>query len=137
MINDDTDISICTHEELVRFEFLHCQEYAPTRIYDVSLLERVGMDLELPTIFHEVGWEKFFKAPRSRLLTLKFLTPFEYFTRSRKSFVSFHLFGREFKVDYSKFSELPDFSSSYSLDPRAIKNFSRVEFCVEILEKNW
>jgi hypothetical protein len=60
---------------------------------------------------------------------------FESFARGRKSFVSFCLFGREFEVEYSQFSELLDFSSSCSLDPRAIKNFSRVDFCVEISEK--
>jgi hypothetical protein len=42
----------------------------------------------------------------------------------------------EFKVDYSQFSELLDFSSSCLLGPRVIKNFSRVEFCVEISEKS-
>jgi hypothetical protein len=104
----------------------------------MSLLKRVGMNLELPTIFHAVGWEKLFKAPRSvsRLLTLKYLTTFESFTRGRKPFVSFRLFGKEFEVDYSQFSELLDFSTSCILDPRAIKNFSRVEFCVEISEKS-
>jgi hypothetical protein len=126
MIDDDTVIAIRTHEELVRFKSLRRCEYAHTRIYDVSLLERVGMDLKLLTIFHTVGWEKHFEVPRSgsRLLTLKFLTTFESFTRGRKSFVSFCLFRREFNVDYSRFSKLLDFSSSCLLDPRAIKNFS-------------
>jgi hypothetical protein len=124
--------------ELVRFESLRRRDYARTRIYDVSLLERVGMDLELPTIFHTVGWEKLFEAPHSgsRLLTHKFLTTFESFTRGRKSFVSFRLFRREFEIDYSRFSELLDFSSHCLLDPRAIKNFSRVELCVEISENS-
>jgi hypothetical protein len=83
MIDDDADISIHTHEELVRFESLHHREYAHTRIYDVSLLERVGMDLEILTILHAVRWEKLFEVPRSvsRLLTLKFLSTFESFAR--------------------------------------------------------
>jgi hypothetical protein len=138
MIDDDTNISICTHEELVRLEFLHHREYVHTRIYDVNLLERVRMDLELPTVFHAVGWEKLFEAPHSGLclLTLKFLSTFESFARGRKSFLSFHLFRREFEVDYSRFSEVLDLSSSYLFDPSAIKNFSSVEFCVEILEKS-
>jgi hypothetical protein len=38
-------------------------------------------------------------------------------------------------MDYSQFSELLDFSSSCLLDLRAINNFSRVEFCVEISKK--
>jgi hypothetical protein len=138
MIDDDMNIFIRTHEELVRFKSLHCQEYANTHVCYVSLLERVGMDLELPTIFHTVRWEKLFEAPcsGSHLLTLEFLTTFKSFTKGRKSFVSFRLFGKEFEVDYSQFSELLDFSSSCILDPRAIKNFSRVDFYVEISEKS-
>jgi hypothetical protein len=95
------------------------------------------MDLDLPTIFNAVGWDKLLEAPHSgsRILNLKLLTTFESFARGRKSFVSFCLFRREFKVDYSRFSELLDFSSSCLLDTRAINNFSRVEFCVEISEK--
>jgi hypothetical protein len=54
MIDDDIDISIRTHEELVRFESVRHREYVHTRIYDVSLLERVGMDLKLLTVFHAV-----------------------------------------------------------------------------------
>jgi hypothetical protein len=78
MIEENTDISIFTHEELVRFKSICCWEYVHTRIYDLSLLERVGMDLELPTVFHMVRWEKLFEAPcsGSRHLALKFLTTF-------------------------------------------------------------
>jgi hypothetical protein len=74
MIDDDTDISIHTHEELTRFKSLHHREYAHTHIYDVSLLERVGMDLKPPIIFRMVGWEKPLKVPHSgsHLLSLKF-----------------------------------------------------------------
>jgi hypothetical protein len=123
-------------DELVSFESLRHREYAHTHVYDVSLLERVAMDLELPTIFHAVGWEKLFEAPCSgtHLLTLEFLTTFKSFARGRKSFVC--LLGNEFEVDYSRFSKLLDFSSLCLLDPRAIKNFRRIEFCVKISEKS-
>jgi hypothetical protein len=136
MIEDD--ISIQTHEELIRFESLHRREYAHTHIYDVSLLERVRNDIEHPTIFHVARWEKLYKAPclGSRLLTLKFLTTFESFARGRKSYVRFHLFEREFKLNYSRFSELLNFSSSCLWEARAMKNFSRVEFYVEISQKS-
>jgi hypothetical protein len=50
--------------------------------------------------------------------------------------VRLRLFEREFEVDYSQFSKLLDFCSSYLLDPRVIKNFSIVEFCVVISEKS-
>jgi hypothetical protein len=76
-------------DELVSFESLHDREYAHTHVYDVSLLERVGMDLKLSTIFHAVGWEKLFEAlcSGSHLLTLEFLTTFKSFARGRNSFV--------------------------------------------------
>jgi hypothetical protein len=114
MIEDDIDISIGTHEKLVRFEPLRHREYAHTHVYDASLLKRVGMDIELPTVLHMVGWEKLYEAPHSslHLLTLRFLTTFEYFARGRKSYVYFRLFRREFEFDCSRFRELLDFSSS-------------------------
>jgi hypothetical protein len=33
-----------------KYESLHLLEFAHTHIYDVNLLERVGLDEELPTI---------------------------------------------------------------------------------------
>jgi hypothetical protein len=37
-------------EEMEMYESLHHREFAHTRIYDMNLLERVGLDEELPTI---------------------------------------------------------------------------------------
>jgi hypothetical protein len=73
-MNSD-DISICTTEEMEKYESLHHHEFAHTRIYDVNLLERVGLDKELPTILRTIGWGKHYDEPRqgSRLLTLEFL----------------------------------------------------------------
>jgi hypothetical protein len=105
-------------------------------VYDVDLLERVGVDIELPTIFHAIGWKKLYEVPcsGSHLLTLEFLITFDSFTQGKKSFVHFHLFGRELKVEFSRFSELMDFSSSCLLEGKTMKNFSRIEFYVEISE---
>jgi hypothetical protein len=47
-MNSD-DISICITKEMEKYEYLHRREFAHTRIYDVNLLERVGLDEELPT----------------------------------------------------------------------------------------
>jgi hypothetical protein len=47
--NDD-NTSIRTTEETEKYESLSHQEFAHTRIYDVNLLERIGLDEELPTI---------------------------------------------------------------------------------------
>jgi hypothetical protein len=44
------DITIRTTEEIDKYESLHRREFAHTRIYDVNLLERVGLDKELSTI---------------------------------------------------------------------------------------
>jgi hypothetical protein len=74
------------------------------------LLERVGLDKELSTI----GWGKLYDEPHlgSRLLTLEFLITFEIVEKSRKSFMKFHLFEKSFGCDFSRFSELLDFSKS-------------------------
>jgi hypothetical protein len=47
---DGNDISIRTTEEMEKYESLCHQEFAHTHVYDVNLLERVGLDEELPTI---------------------------------------------------------------------------------------
>jgi hypothetical protein len=72
---DGDDISICTTKEMEKFEPLHHREFAHTHVYDVNLLERVGLDKELPTILRTVGRGKLNDEPRlgSRLLTLEFL----------------------------------------------------------------
>jgi hypothetical protein len=53
---DGDDISICTTEKMEKYEFLYCWEFADTHVYDVRLLERVGLDEELPTILQTIGW---------------------------------------------------------------------------------
>jgi hypothetical protein len=47
---DSYDISIYITEEMEKYESLHHREFAHTHVYDVSLLEMVGLDEELPTI---------------------------------------------------------------------------------------
>jgi hypothetical protein len=53
---DDDDISIYTPEELERLESLRVQEFVHTRIYDVNLLKKAEMDIDLSTLFRVVGW---------------------------------------------------------------------------------
>jgi hypothetical protein len=50
MAMDGDDISICSTEEMEKYESLHRREFGHTRVYDVNLLERVAMDEELPLI---------------------------------------------------------------------------------------
>jgi hypothetical protein len=108
------DISIHIAEEMEKFESLRCQEIAHTRVYDVNLLERVGLDEELSTILQTIGWGKLYHEPRLglRLLTLEFLMTFETVEKNWESFVKFLLFEKLFGCDFSHFSELLDFSKS-------------------------
>jgi hypothetical protein len=55
---DGNDISIYTTEEMGKYESLHHREFAHTRVYDVNLLEKVGLDEELPTILRTISWGK-------------------------------------------------------------------------------
>jgi hypothetical protein len=66
------DISIHTTEEMEKYKSLHRRESAHTSVYDVNLLERVGLDEELPTILRTIGWGKLYDEPHqgSLLLTL-------------------------------------------------------------------
>jgi hypothetical protein len=58
MATDGNAISICSTEEMEKYESLHQREFGHTRVYDVNLLERVGMDKELPLILLTIGWGK-------------------------------------------------------------------------------
>jgi hypothetical protein len=51
---DGDDISICTTEEIEKYESLRHREFSHTCVYDVNLLERVGLDEELPTILRTI-----------------------------------------------------------------------------------
>jgi hypothetical protein len=135
--NDD-DISICTTEEMEKYESLQHREFAHTSIYDVNLLERVGLDEELPTILWTIGWRKLYDEPRqgSPLLMLEFLTTFEIVEKGRKLFVKFRLFGKSFGCDFSHFSELLDFSKSCLPESSAMRNFNKVEFSDAISGKS-
>jgi hypothetical protein len=47
---DGDDISIRTIEEMEKYESLRHREFSHTHVYDVNLLDIVGLDEELPTI---------------------------------------------------------------------------------------
>jgi hypothetical protein len=134
---DGNDISIRTTEEMGKYEFLHHREFAHTCVYDVNLLERVGLDEELPTIFWTVGWGKLYDEPRlgSCLLTLEYLMSFETFEKNRMSFVMFRLFEKSFGRDFSRFNELLDISKSFLPESSAIRNFNKVELSDAISRK--
>jgi hypothetical protein len=55
-IVDDDGISIYTPEELERLESLRVQVFIHTHVYDVNLLKKGEMDVDLPTLFRAVGW---------------------------------------------------------------------------------
>jgi hypothetical protein len=135
---NSNNISIRTTEDMEKYKSLHHREFAHTHIYDVDLLERVGLNEELPTILRTISWGKLYDEPRQglRLLTLKFLTTFKTVEKGRKLFVKFHLFGKSFYCDLSCFSELLDFSKSYLPESTAMRNFNKVEFSHTIFGKS-
>jgi hypothetical protein len=135
---DGDDISICTTEEMEKYESLRHREFTHTHIYHVNLLERVGLDEDLPTILWTIGWGKLYDEPRLdlRLLTLKFLMTFETVEKNRKSCVKFLLFGKSFGCDFSHFGELLDFSKSCLLESSAMRNFNKVEFSDVVSRKS-
>jgi hypothetical protein len=55
MATDNDDISICSTEEMEKYESLRQREFGHTHVYDVNLLERVGMDEELPLTLWTIG----------------------------------------------------------------------------------
>jgi hypothetical protein len=132
------DISIRTTEETEKYESFRRREFAHTRIYDVNLLERIGLDKELPTILQTIGWGKLYDEPHlgSHHLTLEVLMTFETVEKNRKSFVKFRLFEKSFGCDFSCFSDLLDFSKSCLPESSAMRNFNKVEFSDAIFGKS-
>jgi hypothetical protein len=61
MTTDGDDISICSTEEMEKYESLCQWKFGHTRVYDVDLLERVGMDEEHPLILRTIGWGKLYR----------------------------------------------------------------------------
>jgi hypothetical protein len=104
----------------------------------VNLLERFGLDEDLPTILQIIDWGKLYDEPRLGLclLTLEFLMTFETFEKNRKSYVKFCLFRKSFGCDFSHFSELLDFSKSCLPESSAMRNFHKVEFSDAICRKS-
>jgi hypothetical protein len=135
---DGDDISIRTTGKMEKYESLHHREFAHTHVYDVNLLERVGLDGELPIILRTIGWVKLYDEPHlgSHLLTLEFPMTFKTVEKNRKSFVKFHLFGKSFGCDFSCFTELLDFSKSCLPESSAMRNFHKVEFSDAISGKS-
>jgi hypothetical protein len=60
MATDGNAISIRSTEEMKKYESLHQREFVHTHVYDANLLERVGMDEELPLILWTIGWRKLY-----------------------------------------------------------------------------
>jgi hypothetical protein len=104
----------------------------------VNLLERVGLDEEIPTILRTISWGKLYEKPRlgSRLLTLEFPMTFETVEKNRKPFVTFCMFGKSFGCDFSSFSELLDFSKSCFPESIAMRYFNKVKFSDAISRKS-
>jgi hypothetical protein len=65
---DDDDISIYTLKELERLESLRVQELVHTRVYNVNLLKKREMDVNLSTLFCTVGWSFMMRFLESPLL---------------------------------------------------------------------
>jgi hypothetical protein len=138
MAMNNDDIYIHTTVEMEKYESLCQPEFGHTCVYDVNLLEKVGMIEELLTILQTIGWGKLYEEPRlgSRLLTLEFLMTFEIVEKNRKSFMKFHMFKKSFGCDFSCFSELLDFSKSCLPESIAMRNFNKVEFRGAISRKS-
>jgi hypothetical protein len=65
---DDDDVSIYTLEELERLQSLWVREFVHTHVYDVNLLKKGEMDVDLHTLFRAVGWSFVMRFQGSPLL---------------------------------------------------------------------
>jgi hypothetical protein len=65
MATDGDDISIQSTDEIRKYESLRQGGFGHTRVYDVNLLARVGMDEALPLILRTIGWEKLYRGDQT------------------------------------------------------------------------
>jgi hypothetical protein len=64
---DDDEISMYT-PEVESLESLRVQEFIHTCVYDVNLLKKGEMEVDLPTLFRVVGWSFVMRFQGSLLL---------------------------------------------------------------------
>jgi hypothetical protein len=64
MTTDNDNISIRTTVGMEKYESLRHREFSHTCVYDVNLLERVGLDKELHTILWTISWGKLYDERR-------------------------------------------------------------------------
>jgi hypothetical protein len=104
----------------------------------VNLLEKVGLDEELPIILWTIDWGKLYDEPRlgSHLITLEFLMTFEIVEKDRKLLVKIRLYGKSCGYHFSHFCKLPDFSKSCFPESSGMRNFNKVEFSNAITGKS-
>jgi hypothetical protein len=55
MATNSDDMSICSTVEMEKYESLRQREFGHTRVYEVNLLERVGMDKEILLVIRTIG----------------------------------------------------------------------------------
>jgi hypothetical protein len=63
-------------------------------------LERVDLDIELPTVIRSIGWGRLYDEPfpGSHILTLEFLMPFLTYEHDGNPWVHFHFFGKHINL---------------------------------------
>ena len=78
------------------YKQLKTQRFIRTSIYDLALLQSIGMNAKFKIIFKTVGWENVCHIDElgSKLLTVEFLCTLQ----TTDSEVTFRLFGKDFSV---------------------------------------
>jgi hypothetical protein len=64
-------------------------------------MKELGMDIEFPLIFHEIGWEIFWTEPGCKLLAAEFLCTLQIFNTR----VTLRMFTKEFSLTWKELSQ--------------------------------
>jgi hypothetical protein len=112
-------------QEYQAYTTLRTRIFEHTKIFDKTLLTKIGMDEEFDTVFSAFGWQCFwhlFNDRGSRLLTLE---------------VYFRLFNQEYNMTTDQFSHALGFTGNCSIDlEHATSGFNRLEFSHSITGLN-
>ena len=91
---DEPHLNLERGQEMEAYHLIKDREFEPTPLYDLVLLQAIGMDIEFTSIWKAIGWEEIDPVweEGSRLLTIQFLCSL----KEVDSGITFHLFEIEY-----------------------------------------
>jgi hypothetical protein len=111
---DDSHLDIRGDHEFQGYSMLKDCRFRHTRIFDLELLQKTGMDIDFANVWKTVGWMDFVNISElgSRYLAIKYLCTLV----DENDAICFHLFGNEYSLSWKELSMLLGFHHHCNTD---------------------